>query len=92
MACPAIETESEGRMDDIGESGIEDGGPATRIAAEPDDEGCDEVGEVSAEKSSMMWVGEIGLYGINVLDSNEDLVSRNKYWKISKPHLVECAP
>jgi len=68
VACPTTETESEGRTDDIGESGIEEGGPATRIAAESDDEGCDEVGEVSAEKSNTMWVGDMGLYGRNVFD------------------------
>ena len=40
VACSAIEADSEGWMDDIGEKGaVEEGGPATRMAADADAEG-----------------------------------------------------
>jgi hypothetical protein len=56
-------------MDEIGENRpAEDGGPATLIAADVDDDGCAEVGDASFEKSNIMCVGEIGVYGRNVLD------------------------
>ena len=40
MACPGREAESDGWIDDIGEKGaVEEGGPATRIAADADADG-----------------------------------------------------
>jgi hypothetical protein len=55
----------------MGEKGAaEEGGPATRMAADADAEGWDEVGEVSFEKSNIMCVGDIGVYGRNKFDYN----------------------
>ena len=59
----------------MGEKGAaEEGGPATRIAADGgvdvDAEGRDEVGEVSCEKSNIMCVGDNGVYGRNEFDYN----------------------
>ena len=39
-----------------------DGSPATQIAAVLDAEHCESVREVSAVKSNIIWVGDIGGY------------------------------